>query len=69
MDSKEPQIITLGELKTVQRMDIVNRTSSSQKYTFDCGEYGKISFNLIIGGTLSFTAGTIAPKITTNDPD
>jgi len=69
MENIDDQIISLGTLRPGERMEINNVAKKAQRYTFECGEYGKISFDLIIGGAVTFTAGSVAPKIMTSDID
>ena len=69
MDSNEPEVIELGALKPGDTIQLPNGTQQALRYTFECGEYGKISFDLIIGGTINITAGTAAPKIVSSDPE
>lgn len=69
MSDLESRVTNLENLKPGMTVKIVNRTSKSQQYTFDNGEFGKVSFTLIIGSECFLTLGTQAPVITIDSPD
>lgn len=69
MDDEERQVIEIGSLETGTKVDIVNRTNSAKKYVFKNGEYGEISFTLIVGAECTFTVGSVTPVIEMHDTD
>ena len=61
------QRIDLGSHVSGTKMIIKNGTKRAVKYTIKNGEYGEISFTLVVGGEFSFTTGSIAPQIISDD--
>ena len=55
--------------KPGQTILIVNQTNKSLKYILDYGEFGKVTYDLIIGATLEIEVGVKAPIITSDDSD
>ncbi len=69
MNNEDPQRIEISDVQPGTRLELLNRTGKAQKYTVECGEYGAVSFNVIIGGTFSYTVGDVVAKITIDDVD
>lgn len=63
------QVLNLGNAKPGETITITNGGKSASRYTFRCGEYGAISFTLIIGASFTFTVGDTIPIIEHDSAD
>ena len=62
----KPQVLSF-DVPPGARMEFTNGTRHAQLYTFDCGDFGTISFTVPIGASFTFKPGTIVPTISIND--
>jgi hypothetical protein len=63
MDTK--QVITLESGKEIV---VKNVNNTQENFVLDYNEYGSIEIELVIGGSFTIKAGTVAPTITRKDP-
>ncbi|MBS9938678.1 hypothetical protein [Vibrio alginolyticus] len=69
MSNVEPQILQLGQFQNGDVAIIVNQCDTAKNYTLDYGEYGSVTFTLIVGGEFKFVVGDKPPKIYMNDAE